>query len=753
MDGLSPEEQLTLYDLSPVVVYTCKPYGDFAATFIGQGVRGQMGWEPSDFLDDPGFWASRIHPDDKERVFAGLSDLFEHNRHSHEYRFQHKDGTYHWMNDTLHLERDESGSPVRMVGYWVDVTARHQAEQALADSEARFRGVVENLPASLSLKDLDGCYQFINPKFTEWFGLQPEDMIGQTMHEVLPAQFQDTSGPLDQKVVETGQAHEIDRDVRFSDGKLHTMALTKFPVFDLDNKLVGIGTINTDVTERKQVEKELLESRDQLRLVTDNLPAWITYIDKDRRYQFVNQTSSQWLARPVDEIVGRKISELLGQDYEKIRPRIDGVLNGEQLTFVEDLTYPDGITRAVQITYIPHVGVSGSVEGYFTLVEDISELKRTEEALRQAQKMEAVGQLTGGVAHDFNNLLAVISGNAELLGDKVGDDRQLATIRRATNRGAELTQRLLAFSRQQTLEPQSIDLADLVASMSNLIMRTLGEAVEIQTNTDPGLESALADPGQVENALLNLAINARDAMPGGGKLTIECLNARLDEDYVAKNPEAAVGDYVVLAVTDTGVGMSEDVQAHALEPFYTTKEVGAGSGLGLSMIYGFVKQSGGHLSIYSELGQGTTVKLYLPSTEAASKREETDSELGILQGGGESILVIEDDPDVRDMAQTMLIKLGYQVVVAPDAASARETMASGMKLDLVLSDVVLPGGTSGPEFGEEVRARDPDIRIIYMSGYPAEAAKRNGFLGSDNVLLNKPFQLGQLAKALRRALD
>jgi signal transduction histidine kinase len=388
-------------------------------------------------------------------------------------------------------------------------------------------------------------------------------------------------------------------------------------------------------------------------------------------------------------------------------------------------------------------------------IEDITESRRTEERLKQAQKMEAVGQLTGGVAHDFNNLLAVIGGNAELLADDPEINPTLtAPIVRAVKRGAELTQRLLAFSRQQPLRPQVIAPGELVVGLSDLLSRALGETVEFATSAAPNLWSASADPGQVENALLNLVLNARDAMPNGGKLTVECLNTHLDKTSLAGSPDAEAGDYVVLAVSDDGTGMTEEVKAHAFEPFFTTKEVGEGSGLGLSMVYGFARQSGGHVSIYSEIGKGTTVKLYLPravvarQTVTASQGEDT-----IPRGQGEMILVIEDDPDVRALAVLMLESLEYQVIDACDATSAQKVLAEGQRIDLVLSDVVLTGGTSGPQFADEARAIYPGLKIIFMSGYPAEAAMHNGFLGSGDVLLNKPFERRQLATILRAALD
>ena len=387
------------------------------------------------------------------------------------------------------------------------------------------------------------------------------------------------------------------------------------------------------------------------------------------------------------------------------------------------------------------------------VAHDVTEHKRAEEQLRQAQKMEAVGQLTGGVAHDFNNLLTVILGNAQMLEERLGRENvELDQIIQATKRGAELNHRLLAFSLQQPLRPQAIDLGSLVSGMSEMLTRALGETIEIETVVAPDLENALADPGQVENALLNLALNARDAMPRGGKLTIECANVQIDDAYVADNPEAKIGVYVVLAVSDEGSGMTAEVQAHAFEPFFTTKEVGQGSGLGLSMIYGFAKQSGGHVNIYSEAGKGTTVKLYLPRAQETMHVESPNKVEEMPLGRGEVVLVIEDDPDVRALTVRMLEVLNYKVIDAFNAAAAHKVLAKERSVDLVLSDVVLPGGVSGPEFAEEARITHPELKIIYMSGYPAEAAKRNGFLGSGQVLLNKPFEKRELAKAIRDVL-
>jgi signal transduction histidine kinase len=401
----------------------------------------------------------------------------------------------------------------------------------------------------------------------------------------------------------------------------------------------------------------------------------------------------------------------------------------------------------------PLINLDGSIFGLGGIASDVTEHRQTEQRLRQAQKMEAVGQLTGGVAHDFNNLLAVIQGNAELLA--IGGEPETSSteaILRATQRGAELTQRLLSYSRRQSLHAKSIDLAELVGGLSDLLRRTLGATIEIETVVAPDLRPACADPGQLENALLNLTINARDAMPEGGKLTIECTNAVLEDEHSARDPDVSPGDYVVLAVSDTGTGMSKEVLAQVFEPFFTTKEVGQGSGLGLSMVYGFAKQSGGQVTLYSKPERGTTVKLYLPQADRAEARHESGAADEIERGHGERVLVIEDDAAVRDLTVTMLENLGYRVSDVGDAAAARSVLKGRDEIDLILSDVVLPGGMTGPQFIDEIRERTPDVKVVFMSGYPAEAAKRADFVSAGGTLLNKPFRRGVLAKALRDAL-
>jgi signal transduction histidine kinase/CheY-like chemotaxis protein len=449
-----------------------------------------------------------------------------------------------------------------------------------------------------------------------------------------------------------------------------------------------------------------------------------------------------------------ELSEIHPEDQARYTQNVnDSEAQGEGRSLQYRIITKSGAIRHVQLRSELVFDDQGNLVSSYGTEQDITELKEAEEKLRHAQRMEAVGQLTGGLAHDFNNLLAIIQGNVELFArENDKSDLRLQAIVRASKRGAELTHRMLAFSRTQILKPRTIDLNESVSGLVDMLGRTVEKHIDINFVRGTGLWTCDADPGELENVILNIALNARDAMLTGGKLTIETENARLDDEFAATQADLSPGEYVLLVISDTGVGMSPDVSEHVFEPFFTTKAVGEGSGLGLSMVYGFVKQSGGHISIYSEQGVGTTVKLYLPRSTGGKVHESgpVTEETPLAQG--ETVLVAEDDPDFRALVIALLDSLGYQIMEADTGAAALELLASGKHADLLLTDLILPGGMTGHELAMETKNLNPEIGVLYMSGYTENTIVHHGRLDAGANLLEKPFNRTDLAKALRSVL-
>ena len=510
--------------------------------------------------------------------------------------------------------------------------------------------------------------------------------------------------------------------------------------------------------ENREVVIALKTSEERTRAIMENIADALVTMDSKGIVESVNSAALDLFGYEADELLGENVSRLVG---EGDRARHDGYIQrylggGEGRIIGKGPREVRGVRKDGEMLEL-ELAVSeawiGNERVFIGAMRDISERKRLEAHLRQTQKMEAVGQLTGGVAHDFNNLLAVILGNAELLEDRIGtDDPQVQAVIRAAGRGSELTQQLLAFSRLKPLRPRVLDPVQLLGGMSALLTRTLAETIEVRFLTGDDIGRIETDPAQMESALLNLAINAGQAMPEGGELTIEIAIETIDRRAAAEMTDVAPGDYVTVAVTDTGVGMAPEVLARAFEPFFTTKPVGEGSGLGLSMVYGFARQSGGFAIIESEPGRGTTVRLYLPRVEAEAPDPELEPETEAPRATGESLLVIEDDPEVLDLAVIMLESLGYEVVSAQDGAQALAVLEATPRIDLVLSDVMLPGGLLGPEVIQRARQARPNLRVLFMSGYADAEARSSGLLAEGATVLSKPFRRHDLACQLRVAL-
>ena len=514
----------------------------------------------------------------------------------------------------------------------------------------------------------------------------------------------------------------------------------------------------TSALERRQRSEDALRATQaQFQSIMDHSPMQVCLRDLQGRFIFVNKAYVEFSGETEERILGRTFHELRPKEHADIVAAQDREVIAKRKAMQWEMAVPkpQGL-RTVMIVKFPIYDKNGAVILVGSIVADVTEQKRAEQTIIQSQRIDSLGQLTGGIAHDFNNLLTSILLNADVLASVLDDKlKPLAeSVRMASERGADLTRRLLAFSRRQMLEPRPTDIRELLASMEPLMHRTLGEHIEIKTVHAAGLWYATIDPGQLENAVLNLAVNARDAMPNGGRLTIETSNVELDAEQIAAFPESKPGQYVMVAVGDTGCGMTADVAARAFEPFFTTKDVGKGTGLGLSMVYGFVKQSGGHVRITSEVGVGTVVRLYLPrSAEAEAAASATPAAARDLPRGNETILFVEDDPMVREHTGKQIVGLGYAVITAENAVDAMRLADDGYVPDLLFTDVVMPGGMNGRQLALKLRERWPNLRVLYTSGYAHGQLTIDGESVPSKYVLGKPYRRADLAAKLREILD
>jgi len=514
------------------------------------------------------------------------------------------------------------------------------------------------------------------------------------------------------------------------------------------------------MTDKEDLERELDEVKRRFRSLMDNCVDAMIIINEDGTILDYNPAAENIFQYTAEETIGQNVSMLMP---EPDRSAHDGYLANYLRTGEAKII---GIGREVVglrkngMTFPMELSVGdmpdGHTRNFVGTVRDITQRRSIEDQLLQASKMEAVGQLTGGVAHDFNNILAILMMDLEMLSDLTEDQPESAELvaeaLEVTRTGADLTQRLLAFSRRQTLNPTQININELVLSIIDLLRRTLGEVIRIDTLGPQNLWPVMVDQNQLENTLVNLAINARDAMPDGGKLTVKCENLTIDRDDVPEFEELSAGDYVRLSFTDTGTGMPEDVITHAFEPFFTTKEERRGTGLGLSMVYGFVKQSGGHVTLYSSVGDGTTINLYFPRADAQAKTDARRFQSAKLPVGTEHILVVEDDDRLRERTASSLRALGYEVTTATDGTDALRHLSEETTPHMVLTDVVMPG-LDGPGLVRALTESQPSLKIMLMTGYADASDLLQDAIASGAPLIHKPFTRAQLATGVRALLD
>jgi PAS domain S-box-containing protein len=718
-----------------------------------------LGYSPAELQRSSSF--EQIHPDDRERVVAaGVEARRTGKGKALEYRMRHKDGTWRVLESTSSVIRSGKGEPDLLVIVNRDVTGRKQAEDALRAEHDLLRALIDNMPDLIYVKDAGSGFVLANRALAQFMGAKnPEDLLGKTDFDYSPKELATAYYSDEQAILQTGQPL-VNREERAVDAKGNAkwLSTSKVPLCNRQGETIGIIGIGRDITERRQAEEALRQSEMSFRSVVEGAPYGIFRASVDGRFLRVNSALQEMLGyRTSKELLDVTLGGNIFRnpaDFQRLVVLMGGTDEFKDVEMEWKRKNDSPITVLCSGRRVKGEDENSSYNEVF--VEDITERRVLERQLRAAAKMEAVGRLSGGIAHDFNNLLGVIIGYSQMVERKMERDNPLyeyvEEIEKAGQRATALTRQLLAFSRQQILTPKVLNLNELVSDMVKMLPRLIGEDIAITTKLEPAIGSVKADQGQIEQVVMNLAVNARDAMPSGGRLTIETADVVMDEMYARQHPGAKPGKYVMLSVADSGVGMNSETMLHIFEPFFTTKEVGKGTGLGLATVYGIMKQSGGYIWVDSELGKGSCFQIFLPRVEeAVTHVAEETSPSPILQGN-ETILVVEDAEPLRKLARTFLEEHGFQVLTASSGEEALKVAAefSG-KIHLLLTDVVMPG-MNGRVLAEQLLPKRPGMIALYMSGYTDSFIAGHGVLEEGTHLLHKPFTEEVLISKVREVL-
>jgi two-component system cell cycle sensor histidine kinase/response regulator CckA len=707
----------------------------------------------------PKRWHARERKILKEQVLTrGYSDIYEK-----EYRS--KDGRCIPIEIRTYLAR-ESDIPVGMWAFVRDITERKKVERNLVESKERYRNLIELAPDGIIVSDIKGYILVVNTAFLSLTGFTKSEIEGKHFTELPTAVSGDFESheEIFKKIMKSETMRNATFQYRCSDGSLK-WGEADISLIKIEGRIEGIQWIVRDVTERKKIEEALLKSEEKYRYVVENTREAIL-VAQDGMLKFVNPSTCR--------LSGFSEQELLSMPFSNfVHPDDRALVGGTHLKRIRGEKVPDvysfrivtknGSTRwfqisAVLISWEKRPATLNFLTDITESKEAEDELKAKERQLLQAQKMEAIGRLAGGVAHDFNNLLTAIIGYTDILLIHPKMDQELKKfveqIKNSSSRASSLIQQLLAFSRRQMMQAKTIDMNRLVANIDKMLRRLIGEDIELFTLFEKDLGMIKADPGQIEQVIMNLAVNARDAMPDGGKLVIETKNVELDQAYFDGRANGNPGSYVLVSVTDTGHGMDEETKKHVFEPFFTTKDRGKGTGLGLSTVYGIVKQSGGYIWVYSEPGRGSTFKCYFPRVNDVLLEIETRQERSLSKGGSETILLVEDEYIVRNLISNILRHYGYTVIESENGEKALQVREqwSGSSVDMLITDVVMPG-MSGRALADKLHGLYPEMKVLYISGYTDDAIVRHGVLDAGIPFLQKPFAPNDLAQKVREILD
>lgn len=676
-----------------------------------------------------------------------------------EFEAYRKDRTQIWLSMNMRVVRDENGVEIYREGTLEDITVRKVTEERERELHQQYEALVNSIDGIVWEVDAVTLnFTFVSNQATRLSGYTPEEWLSSPDFWVSHLHPEDR-GVVDicRQAVEKREDHQFDYRMIAADGRV--IWLRDFVTVDVrEGEPLRLRGVMVDITEHKRAEFELLQSEERYRDLVENAHDIIYEHDLAGNYTSINKAGEKITGYSRAETLNLSLAQTVAPEYmEKARLMLCRKLGGQPVTAYElEIISKDGrrIATEVNTRLVLQNGRAVGVQG---IARDVTERKQLEEQLRQSQKLEAIGQLAGGVAHDFNNLLTVISGYSDLLLRRLPEDSpyrsNVAEIKKAGDRASGLTRQLLAFSRKQILQPKVLDLNTVVSDVDKMLRRLIGEDIDLLTLREPHLGQVKADPGQIEQVIMNLVVNARDAMPNGGKITLETANVSLDEEYSLQHVEGRPGTYVMLAVSDNGLGMDPEVRNRIFEPFFSTKGPGRGTGLGLSTVYGIVKQSGGNILVYSEPGKGSTFKVYLPRVDAVAEDDAARGGLGEAPRGNETLLLVEDEAQVRQIAQQILETLGYTVLIAENGEQAL-AIANEYEHDihLMVTDVVMPV-MSGRELVEHLGQVRPETAVIYMSGYTDDAIVRHGLMDERLAFIQKPFTADALARKVRLVLD
>ncbi len=750
------EERLrSVADNLPVLMFQfyATESGEYGTNYESGRIREILGLsgDSESFFDE---FAAHILEEDQAPFMASIQRaVADFAPWDFEFRYVKPCGGIIWLHGMSTPFRDEGC--ILFNGVILEITERKQVEAALKESELKFKSIMAQSTLPMSVYDAEGFLMEVNAACLQMWEFDAEKALGR--YNILTDQNRSLAHPYVLKAFQGEPAnlpeHCFDPGLSGYPGNKCWVTGRAYPLKDQNGVVKNVVIITEDITERKHAEEELRK----LSLAVEQSPVLVVITDPEGTIEYVNPKFSEVTGYSIEEVRGKnprilKSGHTPAEQYTELWAAIKAgkTWKGEFQNRRKDGTL---FWERAHISSIRDV--SGAITHFIAMKEDITEQKALEVQFRQSQKMESVGRLAGGVAHDFNNLLAVILGYGELLRSDIPEDspmqEYLGQIMEAGDRAKALTRQLLAFSRKQVLEMKRVDVNDVVHGLEKMLRRLLGEDIAVWVHLVPRACCVKADPAQLEQVLMNLCVNARDAMPGGGALTIETDFVELDDEYAAAHPNIKPGMYVMCSVSDTGYGMDMETQRQIFEPFFTTKGVGKGTGLGLATVYGIVKQHGGEVWVYSEPGHGSTFRMYLPAVASTEDSLERDPKDEVVPGQGEVILLLEDDTAVRELAGRMLERLGYSVIMAKNAQECLALARTAERIDLLITDVVMPG-LNGRQVSDQLKQNRPDLRVLFMSGYTEDAIAHHGVLEEGIHFINKPFNLMSLSRKVRESL-